>query len=135
MQQAASTEKIWTKSFISLSITQFLLFTIFYALMTTLPIYVIHDLGESESSGGLVVTFILASAILVRPFSAKVLEILGKKTALIISVIIFTITTYFYFWLDTFILLIIIRFVLGISFSILTTTTSAIAVNILPEAL
>src|SRR5699024_5370479 len=65
---------------------------------------------------------------------AKVLEILGKKTALILSVIIFTITTYFYFWLDTFIPLIILRFVHGISFGILTTATSAIAANIVPEA-
>jgi len=133
-QEYSSEEKIWTKSFISLSLTQFILFTVFYALMTTLPIYVIHDLGESESSGGLVVTFMLASAILVRPFSAKVLEILGKKTALILSVIIFTITTYFYFWLDTFMPLIILRFVHGISFGILTTATSAIAANIVPEA-
>src|SRR5699024_2147543 len=45
-----------------------------------------------------------------------------------------TITTYFYFWLDTFIPLIILRFVHGITFGILTTATSAIAANIVPEA-
>src|SRR5699024_8226338 len=133
-QEYSSEEKIWIKSFISLSLTQFILFTVFYALMTTLPIYVIHDLGESESSGGLFVTFMLASAILVRPYSARVLEVLGKKTALILSVIIFTITTCFYFWLDTFVPLITLRFVHGISFGILTTATSAIAANIVPEA-
>src|SRR5699024_11404205 len=104
-QEYSSEEKMWTKSFISLSLTQFLLFTVFYALMTTLPIYVIHNLNESESSGGLVVTFMLASAILVRPFSAKVLDILGKKTSLILSVIFFKITTYFYICLNTFTLL------------------------------
>jgi len=133
-QENSSEEKIWTQSFISLSLTQFLLFTVFYALMTTLPIYVIHDLNESESSGGLVVTFMLASAILVRPFSAKVLDILGKKTSLILSVIIFTITTYFYLWVNTFTPLLILRFIHGISFGILTTSTSAIAANIVPKA-
>src|SRR5699024_3868903 len=133
MQQAASTEKIWTKSFISLSITQFLLFTIFYALLTTLPIYVISNLGESESSGGLVVTFMLASAILVRPFSAKVLDILGKKTGLVLSILLFTATTFFYLWMDSFTPLLILRFIHGISFSILTTATSAIAADIIPK--
>lgn len=133
-QEYSSEEKMWTKSFISLSLTQFLLFTVFYALMTTLPIYVIHNLNESESSGGLVVTFMLASAILVRPFSAKVLDILGKKTSLILSVIIFTITTYFYLWVNTFTPLLILRFIHGISFGILTTATSAIAANIVPKA-
>ena len=133
MQQAASTEKIWTKSFISLSITQFLLFTIFYALLTTLPIYVISNLGESESSGGLVVTFMLASAILVRPFSAKVLDILGKKTGLVLSILLFTATTFFYLWMNSFTPLLILRFIHGISFSILTTATSAIAADIIPK--
>lgn len=133
MQQDTSNEKIWTKSFISLSITQFLLFTIFYALLTTLPIYVITNLGESESSGGLVVTFMLASAILVRPFSAKVLDVLGKKSGLILSIILFTATTFFYLWVDRFTPLLILRFIHGISFSILTTATSAIAADIIPK--
>lgn len=133
MQQETSNEKIWTKSFISLSITQFLLFTIFYALLTTLPIYVIANLGESESSGGLVVTFMLASAILVRPFSAKVLDVLGKKSGLILSIILFTATTFVYLWVDSFTPLLILRFVHGISFSILTTATSAIAADIIPK--
>lgn len=135
MQQGKSLEeKIWTKSFISLSVTQFILFTVFYALLTTLPIYVIGNLGESESSGGLVVTFMLASAILVRPFSAKILDLLGKKNALIITVIIFTVTTYFYLWMDTFTPLLTLRFIHGISFGILTTATSAIAADIVPES-
>lgn len=33
-------EKIWTKSFISISLTQLLIFTVFYSLLTTLPIYI-----------------------------------------------------------------------------------------------
>lgn len=134
MQQTKSSEKIWTKSFISLFLTQFILFTVFYSLLTTLPIYVIDNLGESKSSAGLVVTFMLAAAIIVRPFSAKVLDIFGKKPSLIISLLAFTITTFFYLWIDSFTPLLILRFIHGISFSILTTATGAIAADIIPEA-
>lgn len=73
-------EKIWTKSFISIAMTQFLIFTVFYTLLTTLPIFVIVDLQELESKAGLVVTFMLLSAIIVRPFSAKIIDLFGKKT-------------------------------------------------------
>src|SRR5699024_12699604 len=42
--------------------------------------------------------------------------------------------TYFYLWVNTFTPLLILRFIHGISFGILTTATSAIAANIVPEA-
>lgn len=134
MNKEAAKEKIWTKSFISLALTQFVLFTVFYSLLTTLPIYVIEDLGESASNAGLVVTFMLASAIIVRPFSAKVIDVLGKKNTLVLSVGLFAVTTYLYLLIHAFIPLLILRFIHGISFSIVTTVTSAIAADIVPEA-
>ena len=134
MQQTGTLEKIWTKRFISLSLTQFIIFTVFYAFLTTLPIYVIENLGESQSNAGLVVTFMLASAIMVRPFSAKVLEVLGKKNTLIMNVVLFTLTTFLYLWIDTFIPLLILRFIHGISFGIVTTATGAIAADIIPAS-
>jgi len=126
--------KIWTKSFVSISLTQFLVFTVFYALLTTLPIYVINHLGESQSNAGLVVTSMLIAAILVRPFSAKILDILGKKKGLIISVILFTLTNLFYPWMNAFIPLLILRFIHGISFGIVSTATPAIAADIIPKS-
>src|SRR5699024_6250399 len=91
-------EKIWTKDFISIASTQLLLFIAFYTLLTTLPIYVINDLGGSESDGGLVVTVMLIAAIIMRPFSAKILDLISKKKGLVISVAIFTATCFLYIW-------------------------------------
>lgn len=126
-------EKIWTKSFISLALTQFILFSVFYALLTTLPIYVVVQLGESESKAGLVVTFMLLSAIIIRPFSAKIIDVFGKRTMLIVSVLAFLLTTIAYLFADDFFTLSIIRFVHGISFGTLTTVTGAIAADIVPS--
>lgn len=134
MGAAKIEEKIWTNSFTSLALTQFILFTVFYSLLTTLPIFVIEQLGESESNAGLVVTFMLASAIMVRPFSAKILDIFGRKNTLIGSVVLFTVTTFFYLWMHAFIPLLILRFIHGISFSIVTTATSAMAADIVPKS-
>lgn len=127
-------EKIWTKSFISIALTQFLLFTVFYTLLTTLPIFVIVDLNESESKAGLVVTFMLISAIIFRPFSSKVIEMIGKKNTLVISILAFLLTTISYLFTDNFITLSIIRFIHGISFGFLTTVTGAIAADIVPPS-
>ncbi|HZW68931.1 MAG TPA: hypothetical protein VFF20_10110 [Pseudogracilibacillus sp.] len=78
-KEIRSREKIWTKSFIGIVMTQLLFFTVFYTLLTTLPIYVIVNLGESESKAGLVVTFMLLSAIIVRPFSSNILIVSVKS--------------------------------------------------------
>lgn len=127
-------EKIWTKSFISISLTQFLLFTVFYTLLTTLPIYVIEHLGQTQGSAGLVVTFMLISAILIRPFSAKIIDTLGKKKSLVSSVVLFAVTTFIYIFMNNFIALLILRFIHGLSFGVVTTATSAIVADIVPES-
>lgn len=127
-------EKIWTKNFISISLTQLLVFTVFYALLTTLPIYVTVHLGESQANAGLVVTFMLISAIIVRPFSGKILDILGKKKTLVLSMILFAVSTLFYIWIVQLIPLLLLRFIHGVSFGILTTATGAIAADTIPAS-
>lgn len=126
--------RIWTKSFVSISLTQFLIFTIFYTLITTLPVYVVTELQESESKAGLVVTFMLLSAIVIRPFSAKITDVFGKKRTLIYSVIAYFLTTVSYLFVHHFIALAIVRFIHGISFGIVTTVTGAIVANIVPPS-
>ncbi|WP_099157837.1 MFS transporter [Virgibacillus ndiopensis] len=129
----AKQQPIWTKSFIGISMTQFMVFMIFYTLLTTLPIYVINSLGKSEADGGLIVTVMLVAAIIVRPFSANLLDKTGKKRGLILSVATFTVTTFFYIWIDEFIPLLILRFIHGLSFGVITTATGAIAADVIPH--
>ncbi|MDC3413266.1 MFS transporter [Aquibacillus sp. 3ASR75-11] len=126
-------QPIWTRSFISISLIQFIVFTVFYSLLTTLPIYVIDDLAGTEAEGGLVVTVMLIAAILIRPFSGKILEIMGKKNGLVISAILFAVTTVFYMFTNTYFLLLAIRFLHGLSFAVLTTATGALAADLVPD--
>lgn len=127
-------EKIWTKNFISISIIQFLVFTVFYSLMTTLPVYAIQQLNLTQANAGLVVSAMLVSAILMRPFSAKIIDLLGKKRGLVFSIILYTITTISYLFFDQFVPLLVIRFIHGFSFAIITTVTGAIAADVIPRS-
>lgn len=127
-------EKIWTKSFISISLVQLLIFLSFYALLTTLPIYVIDQLGGNEAEGGLVVTAMLLAAIIVRFFSAKLLDKIGKKRGLVISVAVFMLTSFLYLFIESYTSLLALRFFHGFSFGIITTATGAIAADIIPAS-
>ncbi|MFC4404825.1 MFS transporter [Gracilibacillus xinjiangensis] len=125
-------QKIWTKNFISIGLVNLFVFITFYSLLTTLPLFVINEWGIPKGQAGLVVTIMLLSAILVRPFSGNVLLNFGKERLLVISVIIFAITAIGYLFTNSFASLLILRFIHGISFAVLTTATSAIATEIVP---
>lgn len=125
-------QPIWTKSFISISLSHFLVFVVFYTLLTTLPMYAIKSLGKNEAEGALMVTIMLISAILMRPFSGKLLERFGKKPVLIATMVLYTVTMFLYLIFDTFTSLLVLRFFHGISFAIATTATGAIAADVIP---
>ncbi|MGM7723494.1 MFS transporter [Metabacillus sp. Hm71] len=125
-------EPIWTRNFISTSLSNFFIFIAFYGLLTSLPIYVVDELHRSEVDAGLIVTIFLLSAIIVRPFSGKLLDDFGKKKMLMISLIFFTLCSFLYLWIDQYFLLLVLRFFQGIWFSIATTATGSIAADLVP---
>ncbi|MGG1630377.1 MFS transporter [Rossellomorea sp. NRS-1567] len=123
---------IWTRPFFMALVNNFFIFLVFYSLLTVLPLYVIDVLHGTEGQAGLATTVFLLSAIIVRPFSGKIIELLGKKKTLIISVMMFGISSFIYFWVNDFYLLMALRFFHGIWFSIGSTVMVAIAADMIP---
>ena len=75
----------------------------------------------------------LVAAIIVRPFAPKLVEILGKKKILLLSLLLYTLTMGLYLLINNFIPLLFIRFLHGISFAVVTTVMSSIAVDVIPK--
>lgn len=126
-------QPLWTKDFLSISITSFFLFIGFYILLTTLPIYVLDDLKGDETQVGLVVSVFLIAAVLCRPFTGKWLDELGRRKILLFSMLLFSLSTLFYLWADSLPLLLGLRFLHGIGFGMVTTATGAIVADIVPN--
>jgi MFS family permease len=133
MSNVKHKDAIWTKDFISIAAINFIIFMVFYAFLTLLPVYVVDVLQESNANAGLVTSVFLLSAIIVRPFSGRLIELFGKKRMLMISMIFFAISSILYVWTTHFYLLLGLRFFHGIWFSIVTTVGSAIAADIVPK--
>ena len=116
-------EPIWTKPFVSLFFTNISVFIVFYGLVTTLPLYAIGVLNRTDEEAGLLMTVFLLSAIVVRPFTGKILDIAGKRKMLWIGLALYLICTVLYYFIQPFAGLSVLRFVQGIWFSIITTAT------------
>lgn len=125
--------QIFTKRFLALFLTNMSVFLVFYGLITTLPLYVIGHLKGSEDDAGLLITSFLISAILVRPFCGKLLDIYGKKRMLAFSVSLYLICTVLYIFVEPLILLLALRFFQGIWFSVATTAAGSLAADIVPK--
>lgn len=127
-------EKIWTKRFISLFIMNLTVFFVFYGLVTTLPLYALDVLGQTDKEAGLLLTAFLVSAIVVRPFSGKLLDVFGKRKLLLIGLAFYFVCSVLYLWIKPLPLLLALRFFHGIWFSIITTAAGSLAADIVPTS-
>lgn len=124
---------LWTKSFILCLMNNLFLFIFYFAQTTILPIYILNELGGNLTQVGLAMTLFLASAITVRPFSGLIIEKFGIRKTLIFSEIFFSLFSLAYLLADHLTALYLIRFLHGISFSILTTVCVPVINQFIPE--
>ena len=127
-------EKIWTGQFWIAVINNFFLFVVHYALLTSLPLYILYELNGNEGQAGLAMAIFMLSAIIVRPFAGKIIEVFGKRKTLLISELFFCLSSVLYIFIDSLPLLLALRLFHGIWFSILTTVLIAIVNDIIPES-
>ena len=75
-------ERLWTKNYIMLTITALLLFSGFYLLMPTLPMF-IKQLGGSESQVGFIIGVFTISAVIIRPIVGGLMDRYGRRVFII----------------------------------------------------
>ncbi|MBJ9984657.1 MFS transporter [Acinetobacter sp. S40] len=127
------TQRLWNRCFILCILNNLFLFIYYYALLTVLPLYILKELSGSVSQAGLALTLFLISSILTRPFSGLIIERLGKKYALRGTAVLFVLFAFTYLWADQLWVLLGVRFMHGIWFSILTTVTVPVVNDFIPE--
>ncbi|WP_257224646.1 MFS transporter [Acinetobacter sp. YH16055] len=109
------------------------LFSYYFALLTILPIYIMKELGGSIQQAGMALTLFLVSSIAIRPFSGMIIERFGKANSVRISGFIFVVFALSYLWIDSMWSLLVIRFLHGFWFSILTTVNVPIVNDYIPD--
>ena len=126
-------QHLWNKSFILCLFNNLFLFTYYFALLAVLPIYIMKDLGGTIEQAGLALTLFLVSSIAIRPFSGLISQKLGKKLTFRGSEFFFVLFALSYLWIDSMWTLLLVRFLHGFWFSILTTVTVPVANDFIPE--
>jgi len=125
-------ERIWKKDFIFLILSNFLMYITYYAILSSLPIYLVNDLHASKIQVGIVVGAYTVASVLVRPFSGFALDRFGRRTIFLLALIIYSLLFAGYLVALTITSLILLRFAQGLTWGFTTVSGSTIAVDIIP---
>lgn len=124
--------KIWNRDFVLLMFANFLMCATYYAIISTLPIYLVSELHAGKSAVGLVLAAYTIASVMVRPFGGFSLDKFGRRTVFLISLSLYTAFFFGYLVATTIALLVVLRFLQGITWGVTTISGSTIAVDIIP---
>ncbi|GJM73686.1 hypothetical protein HMSSN036_59020 [Paenibacillus macerans] len=105
---------------------------VFEMMLPTLPLFVSH-LGGGASQIGLVTGVFMFSAILIRPFTAKLAARIDKKYLLLIGMAICAGTTGAYYLSSGTAMILIFRIIHGLGFGLATTYFATLAAENIPK--
>lgn len=130
--KSMSKAKLWTKDFIIITLTAFLVFLTFYLLMTTMTLYAIEQFNASQTTAGLAASIFVIGSLFARLLAGKYIDVIGRRKLLYASLIVFFIACLLYFTANNFALLLTIRFVHGLAFGVVTTVMGTAVMSIIP---
>ncbi|MVP02376.1 MFS transporter [Paenibacillus lutrae] len=129
---ADSTAKLWTKSFIILTLSYFLLFLCLQMLLSPFPAYVKEQFGSGDFVLSLVTSIFAISAIISRFATAALLRRVHRNTLLICGVAIATASTAAYSFAGSVGMLLFLRACFGVGFGMTSTVMPTLVSQIIP---
>lgn len=127
-------EILWTKSFISACIGNFLLFFAFYLLVPVFPLYLIEKYDASKALVGVILSSYTIAALLIRPFAGFVLDMLYRRPLYLAAYVFFVLTFVGYPLAHTIGLFLFFRILHGFTFGFVTTAGNSLIIDIMPAS-
>jgi MFS family permease len=127
-------EKLWTKSYIGVLVTNFFLMLTFYLLMVTISVFAANKFNVSDSKAGLASSIFVIGALVGRIIGGKYVDRLGRKRLLLSGLIIMIISAILYFDVNSFGMLIVNRLLHGFSFGLAGTVLGTVVAQVIPKS-
>lgn len=127
-----STERLWTKSFITLTLCNLLLFTGLQMTLSTLPAYAEGTLHATSVQVSLVTSLFALSAIASRLFSAKAMEKGGRNLLIFLGLSVSLAAVAGYYFAGSIAALLLLRMLFGVGFGMASTAFPTMASDVIP---
>ena len=124
-------DRLWTRAFVLMSLGSLFLFTSFYLLLPTLPLFV-KELGGHDTQVGLAVGIFTLVAVILRPIAGGLLDQYGRRPFLLIGLAFYGLSMYLYGMVQGVDTLLLVRLLHGASWAFVTTAAAAVIADIVP---
>ncbi|MDP4239143.1 MAG: MFS transporter [Bacteroidota bacterium] len=127
-------DRLWTQSFISACVGNFMLFFAFYLLLPILPLYLIEQFHTSKSMVGIILSCYTLVALVVRPVAGFILDMFNRKPIYLLAYGLFALT-FIGYPLATFVsAFLFLRILHGLAYGVVSTAGSSLIVDIMPAS-
>lgn len=131
-QSKHSSERLWTSSFVTLTLCNLLLFIALQMTLSTLPAYVEGTLHGTSVQVSLVTSLFALSAIVARLFSARAMEKGGRNLLIFLGLAILLTALAGYYFTGSILILLLLRVLFGIGFGMASTAFPTMASDVIP---
>ena len=130
----ASRERLWTRSFVQISIANFLMCFAFYTLVPTLPFYLEEVFSADKRTIGIILSCYTIAVLCVRPFAGWIADTFARKPLYILAYFLFIGFFTGYLVAGTMLVFGLLRFMHGVLFGMVTTTGNTLVIDIMPSS-
>lgn len=125
---------LWSKNFILVCFSNFLMAFAFYLIGTTMPFYIAETFGVSDSVTGLVLASYIFATLLIRPFSGYIVDGFSRIKVYLLAYLFFIVVYFGYMVASSLLLFVFARMFHGLTWGVITTSSSTVAIDVIPSS-
>lgn len=125
-------DPIFTPGFCLLCFVNFTFFLALNMLLPVMPIYCLDVLNAGKPATGVLLSLYVIASLIIRPLAGHVVDSYPRKAVFLLCTACYTLTFSGYLWIDTLVLLGLLRAVHGMSFGMVNTAATTLLVDIIP---
>jgi len=126
--------RLWSRDFVMAFSANTFTMMVFYLLLTSMALYAVERFQASDSAAGLASSAYIIGSILARLFAGRLLDVVGRKRMLLVSLAAFVAFSLLYIPADSLPMLIGLRFLHGVAFGAGNTALGASVQAIIPPS-
>lgn len=126
--------RLWSRDFILAITTNLFISMVYYLLMTSMALYAVERFRASDSAAGFASSSFIVGAVVARLFSGRLVDVVGRKRLLLVSLAVYTVLSYLYIPSGSLAMLLGMRLLHGMAFGAGTTALAAAVQGLIPRA-
>jgi MFS family permease len=110
------------------------MFFAFYMILPAMPVYLLLEFNASKSLIGLILSSYTIATLIIRPFSGFFADTLPRKPLYMLAFFLFVGNFAGYLFATSLLLITIIRITHGLTYGVVTTASSTLAIDVMPSS-